>query len=104
MKFEFHPDALMEYESAIDYHLQISKKLANLFVNEMEDKINKILQRPKLYPVLKSNVRRCLFSIFPYGILYSIEEKNPASDSIILIIAIMHCSRKPTYWKNRIKN
>jgi len=52
MKFEFHPEALKEYESAIDFHLQISKKLATLFVSEIEDKINIILDRPKLYPII----------------------------------------------------
>jgi toxin ParE1/3/4 len=32
---------------------------------------------------------------FPYGILYTIEP------DYILILAVMHCSRKPGYWKSR---
>ena len=101
MRFEFHPEALQEYEEAIDYHLQINKKLANLFVSEVEKKIKLILERPKSYPILRKDVRRCLLNIFPYGILYSMEEHNP--DSTILILAVMHCSRKPSYWKSRTK-
>ena len=33
MRFEFHPEALQEYEEAIDYHLQINKKLAKKMVS-----------------------------------------------------------------------
>ena len=32
---------------------------------------------------------------FPYGVLYAVEQ------DYILILAIMHCSREPNYWKNR---
>ena len=84
MKFEFHPEALQEYEVAIDYYLQINKKLANLFVNEIEKKIKIILERPKSYPILKKDVRRCLLNIFPYGILYSMEENEKMCISIVM--------------------
>ena len=33
---------------------------------------------------------------FPYGILYTVERDS------ILILAVMHCSRKPGYWKRRL--
>jgi toxin ParE1/3/4 len=33
---------------------------------------------------------------FPYGVLYTIEAE------FILIVAVMHCSREPGYWKRRI--
>lgn len=34
--------------------------------------------------------------VFPYAVLYSIE------DDFILIVAVMHCSREPGYWKTRV--
>lgn len=103
MNFEFHPDALSEYENSIDYYLNINKDLAKLFVNEIEDKIRNISKNPKLYPILKKDIRRALLNKFPYGILYSLEkENNSKSKDKILILAITHCSRKPNYWKKRI--
>ena len=44
---------------------------------------------------LDDEVRRCMARKFPYGILYTIEQ------DYILILAIMHCSREPGYWKSR---
>jgi len=42
------------------------------------------------------DVRRCLTRVFPYAILYTIEE------DYILIVAVAHFSREPGYWKYRI--
>jgi toxin ParE1/3/4 len=48
------------------------------------------------YPIVEEDVRRCMTKKFPYAILYTIEP-----DDSILIVAVMHCSRKPGYWKER---
>jgi toxin ParE1/3/4 len=45
--------------------------------------------------MIDEDIRRCLTQKFPYGILYTIEP------DYILILAVMHCSREPGYWKNR---
>jgi toxin ParE1/3/4 len=47
------------------------------------------------YPEIDEDVRRCMTRKFPYAVLYTIEQ------DYLLIIAVMHCSRKPNYWKNR---
>jgi hypothetical protein len=41
--------------------------------------------------------RRVLVHVFPYAVLYSIE------DGFVYIVAVMHCSREPGYWKTRQK-
>jgi hypothetical protein len=41
-------------------------------------------------------VRRCLTHVFPYGVLYTVEP------DFILIVAVMHGSREPGYWKRRV--
>jgi toxin ParE1/3/4 len=46
--------------------------------------------------VIDDDVRRCLAQVFPYGILYTIET------DFVLIVAVMHFSREPGYWKQRI--
>ena len=53
---------------------------------------------PKRWRVIEEDVHRCLTRIFPYAILYTIEQ------DFLLIVAVMHCSREPGYWKLRLKN
>ena len=66
------------------------------FVAAVEDAIDRILDSPTRWRVLDEDVRRCLTRVFPYGVLYTIE---PA---FVLIVAVMHCSRQPGYWKRRV--
>jgi len=48
--------------------------------------------------MLEDDIRRKLIRRFPYGVLYSVKT------DAVLIIAIMHCSRRPGYWKDRQKS
>ena len=66
------------------------------FTNEIEAILRRIIEAPDRWPFLDEDVRRCLARRFPYGILYTIEA------DYILIIAVMHCSRKPGYWRDRL--
>ena len=52
---------------------------------------------PKSGKGLKANTRRRLLSRFPFGIIYCIEK------DIIVVVAVMHLSRKPNYWIKRLK-
>ena len=97
MKYNFHPAALTEYSEAVQFYAETEIKIAQDFINAVEDAIFRIIESPKRYPVTNEDIRRCLIRKFPYAILYSIE------DEYILIVAVMHCSRKPKYWQERIK-
>ena len=96
MTYSFHPEALAEFKEATIYYSEKSPSLASVFFTEVENAIEKIVENPNLYGVIDEDVRRCLTKRFPYGILYSIE------DNYILILAVMHCSREPSYWKHRL--
>jgi toxin ParE1/3/4 len=95
MRHEFHPDALAEYEEAARYYAERDPLLAERFVAAVDDAIQRILDSPTRWRVIDEDVRRCLTHVFPYGVLYTIE---PA---FVLIVAVMHCSREPGYWKTR---
>ncbi len=97
MNYVFHPNALIEFSEAALYYSEKSSKLGLAFYAEVENTIRRIIENPKLFRVVEEDVRRCLTRRFPYGILYTIEE------DYILIVAVMHCSRKPSYWKHRVK-
>jgi hypothetical protein len=66
------------------------------FIDEVEKSISKILSAPKTWRIIEEDVRRYLLPHFPYGIYYTIE------NDYVLIVSVMHLSRKPGYWKNRI--
>ena len=92
---EFHPEAHAEYLAAADYYEQRKPGLGARFTLEVEAALERVAEAPRRYPILEEDVRRCLTHTFPYGILYTLE-----GDSI-LIVAVMHCSREPGYWKHR---
>lgn len=95
MKYVFHPEALNEYADAVKYYTQQKAELAQAFINAVEDAVYRIRESPNRWRLVDDNVRQCLTRKFPYGILYTIEQ------DYILILAVMHCSREPGYWKDR---
>ena len=96
MTYSFHPEALVEFKEATLYYSEKSRLLGSAFYSEMEYAIERIVEHPLLYRVIDEDVRRCLAKRFPYAILYCID------DDYILILAVMHCSREPSYWKHRL--
>lgn len=69
--------------------------MAEHFVTAVEDAIERILDSPTRWRIVDEDVRRCLTHLFPYGVLYTIEP------DFVLIVAVMHCSREPGYWRAR---
>ena len=97
MKYVFHPEALTEYAEAVKYYTEQSVDVAQEFIDAVEGAIYRLRESPKRYPAIDGDIRRCLTSKFPYGILYTIEP------DFILILAVMHCRKKLDYWKSRLK-
>ena len=96
MRYEFHPAALEEYDKAVLWYAEREFKLAIRFIESVEDAIRRVLEAPARWPMIDDDIRRCLTHVFPYAVLYTFEP------DFILIVAVMHCSRKPGYWKRRI--
>ena len=97
MKYSFHPSAKIELNKAIDYYEEFQSGLGLEFAKECYLTIHRIIKYPEAWSPLSKNTRRCLTNRFPYGIIYQILENE------IFIIAVMHLSKKPSYWKERIK-
>ena len=95
MRYSFHPEALNEYSEAVRYYAGQKIEIAQAFIDSVENAIYRLRNSPDRYPVLDEDIRRCLTHKFLYGILYTIES------DFILILAVMHCKKKPGYWKTR---
>lgn len=96
MRFEFHPDALAEYEDAAHYYAGCQDGLELRFIAAVEHVVQQIIEAPGRWPVLEEDIRRCLTHVFPYAVLYSVEA------DYVLILAVMHTYREPGYWRKRI--
>jgi len=96
MRYEFHPEALDEYNEAGFHYARKEPGLDVRFIMSVENAIEAILADPLRYRRFDEDVRRCLTRVFPFAILYTIEE------DFILIVAVAHCSREPGYWKHRL--
>lgn len=78
------------------FYEERTARLGADFTAEVESAIQSILQAPDRWRCLEDDVRRYLVRRFPYGILYTIEQ------DYVLILALMHLSREPGYWRHRV--
>jgi toxin ParE1/3/4 len=95
MRFEFHPEALGEFEAAADFYSERQAGLELRFIDAIHAAISNACSAPQRWRKFDGEIRRVLVHVFPFAVLYSIEEE------FLYIIAVMHCSREPGYWKNR---
>ena len=96
MKYEFHPEALFEFEAAADFYAERQKGLQIRFIDAVHSAIHRACESPERWRLFDGDIRRVLVHVFPYAVLYAIEDK------FLYIITVMHCSREPGYWKYRI--
>lgn len=96
MRYEFHSNALEEYQAAATYYASCQDHLGLRFVESVESAIKQIVAAPTQWHLLEDDLRQHLVPVFPYAIIYTIELEY------VLIIAVMHCHRKPGYWRHRV--
>jgi plasmid stabilization system protein ParE len=98
--FKFHPGALFDYSEATSYYVRAaSAHTADLFVSDVECAISALVAAPNRWRVVEEpDIRRYVFSRFPFVIYYRWE---PQYDRVT-IYAVMHCKRKPDYWRPRV--
>ncbi|MEO8168610.1 MAG: type II toxin-antitoxin system RelE/ParE family toxin [bacterium] len=94
---EFDYDAKAELADASYFYEDRRKGLGVSFLREAEKTVRRLAQFPESGRTEKPNIRRAFVKKFPYAILYSIQPEK------IFIVAVMHCSRKPGYWRERLK-
>ena len=85
-----------EMVAAAQYYEHQSLGLGTEFLTEVERATASIAAYPDAAQKVKGEFRRRLLKRFPFGVLYA-----TSSDEIV-IVAIMHLSRRPGYWEDRI--
>lgn len=97
MKFKifFRPEAENDIENASKWYEEQRDKLGIEFLNEVEKTYKKIVNNPKIYPIIHKSLHRAIINRFPFSIFYKVEKQS------IVIIAVMHGSRHPKRWQSR---
>lgn len=97
----FHPEAFFEYSEAASYHLQrASPRVADGFMTAVESAVAILGADPLRWRVVEvPEIRRYVFGRFPFAIYYRWEPQHER----VTIYAVLHCSREPGYWRQRIE-
>ena len=91
----FHPDIASEIKASYEWYQNQAQGLGKDFIAELESAYEAIAELPDTWPKFSKNCRRFLLSRFPFSVIYQ------AQNDSILILAVMHNSKKPGYWRNR---
>ena len=94
----FHPAAEAEMNKAAGWYEAQQVNLGKRFLASIQDVINRVKLQPNIFPIVEDDVRRCLTTTFPFGVLF-----RDKCDRIE-IVAVMHLHREPNYWKSRISD
>lgn len=96
MTLVYHPAAADELIQAGNYYEAQRRGLGRRFDSEFARALEKIVEAPARWPIQTRDVRRYRLHRFPYGVFYRIRQDT------IEIVAVMHLSRRPDYWTDRL--
>jgi plasmid stabilization system protein ParE len=89
-RYILHEKAQADYESSLIWYLERSQQAAENFVLEIDKGIQLICNNPTRWSNKYKHYYELSLKIFPFTIVYSIEEKQ-----VIVISAIYHHKRNP---------
>jgi plasmid stabilization system protein ParE len=99
MTFDFLEAAEIEFREAFEYYEVQRPGLGEDFAREVYRTAQRILNHPFAWRKLSKRTRRCRTRRFPYGLIYQVREKEDR----ILIVPVMHLSRRLATGKGRLK-
>ncbi len=88
----------MKIKASYEWYQNRAEGLGDDFIVELESAYEAITELPGTWPKFGKNYRRFLLSKFPFSVIYR------ANNNSIFVVAIMHNSKKPGYWKKIAPN
>ncbi len=92
----FHPDVGHEVKAAYEWYQNQAIGLGDDFIAELELAYQAVVELPNTWPKFQQDFRRFLLSKFPFSVIYRFKNET------IFVVAVMHNSRKPDYWNDRV--
>ena len=103
MKVELSPRARVELDEILEYYAAQQPGLDAQFLAEFERSSRQLGGFPETGPLAGrlgfpgSKSRRLIMRRFPYLLIYSVASAR------VIIVAIAHQSRRPSYWRSRVE-
>jgi plasmid stabilization system protein ParE len=96
IKSRFLPAAEVELLKEVAYYSNVSDGLGIKFAHAVESAVKNAVSNPSSGAPSPKGTRSRPVKGFPFSVVYR------ASDTEILVVALMHHRRVPGYWANRI--
>ncbi len=97
--YDLHPEAEVEFFAEVKYLLAHSSNYATSFIDDYEKTISLIRAFPNAGSLYDDPIRKISLTDHPFSLFYFISKTGT-----ITILAVMHQSRKPDYWKGRLQD
>jgi plasmid stabilization system protein ParE len=89
------PFAELDIKESVNFYKDKSQKTALEFIESFNIAFNLIIDNPKTFPIVKTNIRKFIMKKFPFCI-YFIDNIDK-----IYILAVFHTKRNPYIWEKR---
>ncbi|PQJ13038.1 hypothetical protein CJD36_004650 [Flavipsychrobacter stenotrophus] len=89
--FTISPRAATQYREAVLWYIDKSILAGRNFDFELNEKIREICLHPTLYRNTVKKFREANLRVFPFTVVYKIDEKN----HLVIITSIFHNKRNP---------
>jgi hypothetical protein len=86
----------VELAEAAQYYEKEQHDLGRQFLDAVREASDAIQRQQETWPYYAKPIRACRVQPYPYRLLYRVLVDR------IQIVAVMHLSRRPDYWKDRI--
>lgn len=87
--------ARAEIAEAFDWYLARSPDASADFLAELDVAMNRIVEAPEHFPVVRGRLRRVLLHRFPYAVYYKLYPTG------ISVVGVIHGHRHPATWLRR---
>jgi len=96
MRLIYHPGDELELIKAARFYENRLLTLGRQFLDIADEAVTRIQTSPERFRVVEDEVRCLIMNRFPYSIYCRL------SSDEIRILAVMHQSRHPDYWRGRL--
>lgn len=96
LEVRLRPEVEDDLFEAADWYEEQRAGLGQDFLDAVDSTLSRVAVSPSAYPILYKSIRRALLPRFPFGVFYQVEDEH------IVVVAILHFSRHPRNWRNRL--
>ena len=94
--YRFLTPADEELTEASGFYEAAAPGLGHAFMDEVQRVVDVLREHPGFGARLDQVLRRAVLQRFPFSIIYAFEKSG------IVVVAVAHQKRRPSYWRNRV--